>query len=298
MPRRDVSTLLPPLNGRRNIMAKCPRHRANATETTDNDFGLRTHLYALYARSVRKSTAKRCWRGRPAYAYDQTMSETAKSARQLKRLRKMSGLSVRKFAELLSMKPSSYQHYEDRYKKRRLPHDLIMAANTVLSLRGVPDAELETLFDGWDMQAPLDELMADRDVPLAGVRLDTDKMRENSIPLHISDFVPADKLVGPADLPVYASAMGGPGAMVVTFEPIEYVKRPEPLAGVTKGYGVYVVGDSMEPKYKHGDMLLVHPSRPYKAGDYVVVIMSSSDATHEVMVKRFISPQTIDPGGS
>ena len=45
----------------------------------------------------------------------------------------------------------------------------------------------------------------------------------------------------------------------------------------------------MEPKYKHGDMLLVHPSRPYKAGDYVVVIMSSSDATHEVMVKRFIS---------
>ena len=35
-----------------------------------------------------------------------------------------------------------------------------------------------------------------------------------------------------ADLPVYASAEGGGGAIIITSEPIDFVRRPEPLLSV------------------------------------------------------------------
>ena len=74
------------------------------------------------------------------------------------------------------------------------------------------------------------------------------------------------------DLPVYSSAQGGPEGMLMSYDPIEWVKRPEPLFNVPSGFGVYVVGDSMEPAYRQGDMILCHPSRPPNSGDDVLVV--------------------------
>lgn len=80
-------------------------------------------------------------------------------------------------------------------------------------------------------------------------------------------------LVGARDLPVFASAQGGPdGEMIVSFEPIEWVRRPEPLEGVKGGFSFYMVGDSMSPVYEPGDMILCHPTRPPYAGQDVLVI--------------------------
>ncbi|MBB4265117.1 XRE family transcriptional regulator [Roseospira visakhapatnamensis] len=82
-----------------------------------------------------------------------------------------------------------------------------------------------------------------------------------------------DGLVGGRDLPVFGSALGGPdGEMIVSFEPIEWVRRPAPLEGVNGGFGFYMIGESMSPAFEPGDMILCHPTRPPYAGQDVLVI--------------------------
>jgi len=91
-----------------------------------------------------------------------------------------------------------------------------------------------------------------------------------------------------ADLPVYASAEGGGGAIIITSEPIDYVRRPEPLLSVRDGYGCYVLGDSMSPAYEQGDLLLVHPGRPVRPGDDCVFVRDQPDGAQHALVKRLL----------
>lgn len=94
-------------------------------------------------------------------------------------------------------------------------------------------------------------------------------------------------LVGERDLPVYAAAQGGPGELAVTPEPIEYVKRPAPLIGVTGGFAVYVTGDSMFPAYEQGDMILIHPALPIQRGcDALLADAPSRGGDWTAIVKR------------
>lgn len=98
-----------------------------------------------------------------------------------------------------------------------------------------------------------------------------------------------DGLVGDRDFPIYTSAQGGATGMVVSYEPIEWVRRPEPLFNVKGGFGMYVVGDSMDPVFVQGDTLLVHPVKPPQRGDDVLVVLrDGDDASHAAMVKRLV----------
>jgi phage repressor protein C with HTH and peptisase S24 domain len=90
------------------------------------------------------------------------------------------------------------------------------------------------------------------------------------------------------DLPVYASAEGGGGAIIITNEPIDYVRRPEPLLSVRDSYGCYVIGDSMGPAYEQGDLLLIHPGRPVRPGDDCVFVRDSGDGSQHALVKRLL----------
>lgn len=96
-----------------------------------------------------------------------------------------------------------------------------------------------------------------------------------------------------ADLPVYASAEGGGGAIIITNEPIDFVRRSEPLISVRDGYGCYVIGDSMSPAYEQGDLLLVHPGRPVRQGDDCIFVRDQGDGSQHALVKRLlrISPE-------
>lgn len=97
-------------------------------------------------------------------------------------------------------------------------------------------------------------------------------------------------LFGKPDLPVYASAMGGAGEMIMNYEPIEYVKRPSVLENVPGGFAMYVVGDSMAPRFKPGELLLIHPKRIASAGDEVLVVkVNGRTGEHEAMVKELLS---------
>jgi phage repressor protein C with HTH and peptisase S24 domain len=91
-----------------------------------------------------------------------------------------------------------------------------------------------------------------------------------------------------AELPVYASAQGGTEGMSVTPEPIDWVPRPRPLQHVAKAYAVYVVGDSMDQAYRHGDMAFVHPSLPVLRGNDVM-LLREENGQMVAMIKHLIS---------
>lgn len=96
-------------------------------------------------------------------------------------------------------------------------------------------------------------------------------------------------LVGARDFPIYAAAQGGEGFMIVHTDVMEYVKRPVILEGVPNSYGVLVVGESMIPAYRPGDMALVHPRRPPER-DTDVILYDHDHRTGDAksMIKRLV----------
>jgi len=95
--------------------------------------------------------------------------------------------------------------------------------------------------------------------------------------------------LGRKDLPVYASAQGGPdGSMVISYDPIEWRERPSILENVPDAFAMYVVNDSMEPRYRQGDLLLVHPRRPVRPGNDVLCVKVSENREHVAMIKQLV----------
>ena len=76
------------------------------------------------------------------------------------------------------------------------------------------------------------------------------------------ELVPGNQLLGTGKMPLYTGAMGGDGHVIITFDAIDYVKRPAELENVKGGYGLLIVGESMIPAFWPGDMALVNPHLP------------------------------------
>jgi phage repressor protein C with HTH and peptisase S24 domain len=72
--------------------------------------------------------------------------------------------------------------------------------------------------------------------------------------------------LGDKDLPVYASAEGGEGQIIVSPDPMEVIPRPSPVLGVRDAYAVYITGESMIPEFEPGDLAIVNPNLPPIAG--------------------------------
>ena len=102
-----------------------------------------------------------------------------------------------------------------------------------------------------------------------------------------SDFRWAGEIPpGPRDLPVLGAAVGGlPESFEFSGQIHEYIERPPQLVGVPNGYGLYVVGDSMEPRFAAGEIVYVSPNRPVTRGCYVVIQLADGSG----MLKRFVS---------
>jgi phage repressor protein C with HTH and peptisase S24 domain len=102
-------------------------------------------------------------------------------------------------------------------------------------------------------------------------------------------ITPGNELVGARDFPIYAAAQGGDGHVIITFDPIEIVKRPAILEGVRDAYGVLLTGSSMEPAYWPGDMALVHPHLPPARDTDVVLFHLPPNNEAEAIIKRLTS---------
>ncbi len=89
-------------------------------------------------------------------------------------------------------------------------------------------------------------------------------------------------------LPIYGSAEGGAYGLVVSPVPIEFIRRPEPLARVRDAFGLYMIGRSMQPKYEPGDLLLIHPARPPMPGDHVLALRGGGPGPGDAVVGRYL----------
>ena len=88
---------------------------------------------------------------------------------------------------------------------------------------------------------------------------------------------------------VFSSAQGGSeGAMVLSNEPVSWLPRDPRLEGVPDAYGCFVSGDSMEPAYERGNLLLVNPSVQPEPGDDVVFMREDKDGQRYVLIKRLV----------
>jgi transcriptional regulator with XRE-family HTH domain len=168
---------------------------------------------------------------------------------------------------------------KDRVRKLRKQLGLSQAA--LAELAGVTQNAIAAIENGHTKKSKfLPEIARALGVRLAD--LDSTLADNNSSMLN-GERSPA--LVGEKDLPVYAAAEGGKGAMVLSNEAVDYTRRPAPLANVKDGYGIIVVGDSMFPAFEVGDILLVHPHLPC-IPDTDVILYCEENGTVTVMAKR------------
>ncbi len=86
-------------------------------------------------------------------------------------------------------------------------------------------------------------------------------------------------------IPVRGAARGGlEQEMFLEDGPIDYTPRPPCLAQARDAYALYVVGDSMMPRFRPGMLLFVNPHRPPRRETGVVVIKRNAI----VLIKEYV----------
>jgi phage repressor protein C with HTH and peptisase S24 domain len=101
----------------------------------------------------------------------------------------------------------------------------------------------------------------------------------------------AGTAIGPAgddeDLPILGHAKGGDDAYFIgNGEIAGYTMRPRILKGVADSYAVEFWDTSMEPVLKHGHLGWVHPRKPIKPGDDIVIQFHDGQALVKTLVRR------------
>lgn len=99
------------------------------------------------------------------------------------------------------------------------------------------------------------------DTPFAG------EVRPAGIVMPSRDSMSRDiKVFGTA-----AGSMNGRGAFQMTSDPVDYVARPPGLIAARDIYALYVEGESMVPRHMPGDLVFVHPHKPVRVDDSVII---------------------------
>lgn len=93
-----------------------------------------------------------------------------------------------------------------------------------------------------------------------------------------------------ADIPVWASvaAGDGDGEMILTSEPIDYIRRSERTANVRDPFAFHVVGDSMLERLAQGDQVIINPAMPLLPMTDCVFIHQAADGMMYGLVKRLL----------
>jgi len=90
---------------------------------------------------------------------------------------------------------------------------------------------------------------------------------------------------GPDLIPIRSAGRGGVDQeMFLEDGPIGFAPRPANLGGVRSAYAIYMVGDSMEPRYEQGWLLHINPFKPPTRGRDVVVYKKGA----AVLIKQFV----------
>nr|WP_280637011.1 S24 family peptidase [Rhizobium sp. 16-449-1b] len=88
-------------------------------------------------------------------------------------------------------------------------------------------------------------------------------------------------------LPVLGEVVGGSdGQYDFNGTVLDYVACPPSLANVADAYAVWIDGESMYPRFKSGELAYVHPRKPPRRGDDVVVQVRPRD--HDMPPRGFV----------
>lgn len=181
---------------------------------------------------------------------------------RLRRLRDRAGLSRPALAEMVGLSASGLQRYEDARFEAGPPVELVRDLSRALVGRGEPPIRRDEV---WAL-LPESVLSA-----LASALEEAREGQAYEMPSAASGPGAAGRgraQLGAKDLPVYAAREVG-GLFALTEEPVEWIRRPDPLEAVPDGFGFYVPSDVAAPLYETGDLVLVHPGRPARRGDEV-----------------------------
>lgn len=97
-------------------------------------------------------------------------------------------------------------------------------------------------------------------------------------------------------IPIMGTAEGGEdGFEHWNGEVVGFADRPPNMVGVVNAYAVYVVSDSMEPRYYAGETLFVNPARPVTPGSHVLVQLRP---LHEGDTPRAVVKKLVRVSGS
>jgi phage repressor protein C with HTH and peptisase S24 domain len=84
--------------------------------------------------------------------------------------------------------------------------------------------------------------------------------------------------------------MGGKdGALVFADQNMGDVLAPPILVNVPGAYAVYVIGESMEDRFKAGEVVYVHPFMPVRKDDDCVIQIANGEGEMLGYIKRFVS---------
>src|SRR5690348_15379561 len=140
------------------------------------------------------------------------------------------------------------------------------------------------------LRVPADEVLrhaGDGDVPAASAeppRRGRPPRRAAAPAMHLP-AAPLPALRGVDTIPIRSAARGGrEQEMFLADGPIGQTPRPANLGGVRGAYAIYMVGDSMEPRYEQGWLLHVNPFKPPTRGRDVVVYKEGQ----VVLIKQFV----------
>ncbi|UYN96565.1 MAG: S24 family peptidase [Enhydrobacter sp.] len=193
----------------------------------------------------------------------------SENARRLKSIRARA-IGLRPLARAIGWEASKYQYYEDHYKKTWLPRDFIERIKPHVVGLGHPPVTV----------AELDAL--------AGCPSPSTTSLYNEA-VGIARAIPERERETRAEIPVWASAeAGAEGAMLLTAEPIDWIRRSERMMGVRNPFAFYVIGESMSPAIEHGDQVVVHPVLPPQPGRDCVFLHEGEDGQMLALVKRLL----------
>ncbi len=112
---------------------------------------------------------------------------------------------------------------------------------------------------------------------------------------HSGEAAPASVVV-PAtasllrDVEVRGVAVGGnESCFEFNGEVVDRVRRPPGIAGASNVFAIYVVGQSMSPRFEEGEIVFVHPGRPATSGcDVIVELHGHNGDPGQCYIKRLV----------
>lgn len=125
----------------------------------------------------------------------------------------------------------------------------------------------------------------------AAIGVPIDEILPTEIQEPTSQFGPAspriyDRIRTGATVPILGTANGSAiGAFMLSNDPIGYAARPPGLQAVRDPYALYVRSESMEPRFRQGELVFVNPHKPPRVGDDVIVQVEKSQNEIEAYIK-------------